>query len=267
MRDSVRGAKTLEGLSMGNSSFHRVHPGVKMLCALILIVLTLSFGRSSVAALLPFLLFPSLAIGVMDLPVSLLAKRLVLALPFAAFAGITNVITDRTLVARLAWIPVTSGMVACAGILLRTLLCVSYVLILMAATPFHELTAQLRRFHVPVLFVRVLEMIYRYIGVLADEASGLMSAYQLRAGYGDAGVKLSHAGSFVGGLYLRSADRAERVWAAMQCRGFEALCAPPSVKPATCRDWLFFLGICGAGVLFRAIDIPALISAAVRGIS
>lgn len=35
------------------------------------------------------------------------------------------------------------------------------------------------------------------------------------------GLELRHVGSLIGQLLLRSVDRAERVYAAMQCRGFD----------------------------------------------
>ncbi|MDR0397067.1 MAG: cobalt ECF transporter T component CbiQ [Oscillospiraceae bacterium] len=258
---------SIETLSMGDSPLHRVHPGVKMVCALALIVLTLSFSRTSFAAMLPFLLYPSVAIGINDIPASLLVKRLLVALPFAVFAGITNLVSDREVLFRLGAVPVTGGMSACAGIMLRTLLCVSYALILMAVTPFPEITARMRAIHIPAIFVQVLETTYRYTGTLADEARALATAYRLRAGSDDAGVRLAHAGSLVGGLFLRSADRADRVWAAMRLRGYDLRGVRAEPKPISLRDWIFLAAVCGSGALMRIVDIPALFAAGIARFS
>ncbi|MDR1600696.1 MAG: cobalt ECF transporter T component CbiQ [Oscillospiraceae bacterium] len=262
---SAGAALSLETLSMGGSPLHRVHPGVKMVCAFALIVLTLSFGRTDVAAMLPFLLYPSVAIGITDIPVGLLARRMAAALPFAAFAGISNLLSDHAVMFRLGGLAVTGGMAACAGILLRTLLSVSYALVLIAATPFPEITAQMRRIHIPGIFIQTLEMTYRYIGTLTDETRGLTNAYRLRAGADDAGVRLARAGSLVGGLFLRTADRAERILAAMRCRGFEANGASVGTRPAHASDWIFLAAVCGSGLLLRIVDVPALIASVIAG--
>ena len=92
-------------------------------------------------------------------------------------------------------------------------------LLLVAVTPFTQLTGQLRRMHVPEIFVTLFEMIYRYIGVLLEEASSMYTAYMLRSTEYK-GLQMRHMGSFVGQMLIRSFDRADRVFAAMKCRGY-----------------------------------------------
>lgn len=67
-------------------------------------------------------------------------------------------------------------------IVFRTLLCVSAVLILVAVTPFRELTEGLRRLRLPAVFISLFEMTYRYLGTLAGEALSMYTAYSLRGG-------------------------------------------------------------------------------------
>lgn len=89
-------------------------------------------------------------------------------------SGISNVIFDRTPVFVFGMISVSTGMVSFGTLMLRTLLCVSAVLILVGVTPFSQLTDQLRRIRVPEFLVTLLEMIYRYIGVLGEEPKALV---------------------------------------------------------------------------------------------
>jgi hypothetical protein len=96
---------------------------------------------------------------------------------------------------------------------------VAAVLILIATTPWPKLSVQLRCFHVPPILVTLLEMSYRYIAVLLGEVQSMYTAYKLRS-CGMKGIAMAHMGSFVGRLFLRSADRADRVYAAMKCRGY-----------------------------------------------
>jgi energy-coupling factor transporter transmembrane protein EcfT len=90
---------------------------------------------------------------------------------------------------------VSSGFLSLCTLLLRAFLCAAAVQILIAATPRPKISLQFRRFHVPGVFMTVLEMCYRY------------TAYRLRS-CGAKGIALTHAGSFAGSLFLRSAGRA-----------------------------------------------------------
>jgi cobalt/nickel transport system permease protein len=154
-----------------------------------------------------------------EIPFSLLLKRYLIAVPFCLFAGISNVIFDRATAFQIGGLSVSYGAVSLFTILFRAYLCIMALLILVGTTPFVQLSAQMRRLKMPDIFVTVFEMIYRYIGVLVHEAHTMNLAYSLR-GNGRKSIEMKHIGSFLGQLMLRSTDRAERVYAAMKCRGY-----------------------------------------------
>jgi cobalt/nickel transport system permease protein len=129
-------------------------------------------------------------------------------------------------------------------------LCVMAALLLVATTPFTELTAQLRRLHAPMVFVMVFEMTFRYIGVLLEEVYSMTTAYKLRAGNKKA-LEMRHMGSFVGQLLLRGFDRAERVHAAMRCRGYSLKHVPPSRRRFKYSDALALAAVCLPSLLLR----------------
>ena len=56
----------------------------------------------------------------------------------------------------------------------------------------------------------------------------------------------SHAG-VVGVLFLRTYDRAERIYWAMAARGFDGTLHAPSLAPMRAKDWLFALAAIAAG--------------------
>jgi cobalt/nickel transport system permease protein len=189
-----------------------------------------------------------------------------MALPFCLFAGISNFFFERETAFKLWNFSVSYGLLSCFTLVFRTMLCVSAALSLGALTPFPRLSAQLRRFRVPAIFVTVLEMMYRYLGVLAEEGRTMLTAYELRspAGPGRPGtrraVAMKHMGSFAGSLFLRASFRAERIYAAMKCRLYsqEGPHSPGrAAKDRLLRPDFVFLGIfifCCA--LFRCVDIP-----------
>jgi cobalt/nickel transport system permease protein len=227
-------------------------------------VTVISFDRHSFGRLLPFLLYPSVLMAWAGIPLSLLLKRTALALPFCLFAGLSNLILEREAAFTLGALTVTQGFVSLCTLLLRTCLCVMAVLILAATTPLPRLSAQLRRFHVPALFIMVMEIMYRYIGTLLGEAHSMSLAYTLRGG--GKGVALSHVGSFTGRLFLRCVDRAERVYAAMKCRLYSLDLPPRDPQPLRLQDGIFLATVTAACAFFRWADIPLILGRGIGGL-
>lgn len=249
---------SLEQLAGRNSAVHRLHPAAKIIVTIIYIVCVVSLERHSLGRLAPFIIYPAVIMAAADIPYRMIFTRASAALPFCIFAGISNLIIERQAWIHMGAMTITAGEISFLTLIVRTLLCVSAVLILVALTPFSELTKQLRRMHVPVFFVQLFEMIYRYIGVLIEEALTMLTVYRLRA----AGIKwpeMKYFGAFIGQLLLRSIDRAERVYHAMQCRGYAINNAAGTRRRMGAADWLFLLSGAGSAVLFRMVDIPVVL--------
>lgn len=100
------------------------------------------------------------------------------------------------------------------------MLTVGALVILTATAPSNRLHAQLQRLRMLRIFTTAVMLCFRYLSLLAGEASDMTRACHLRS-VKQTGLELRHVGSFIGQLLLRSIDRAERVYAAMQCRGFD----------------------------------------------
>jgi cobalt/nickel transport system permease protein len=166
----------------------------------------MTFRRGSFYALAPLVLFPTLVGALAELPYKLLLKRFAVALPFALFGGISAILFD------------SNGIIICLTILLKTYLCVMSALILVGTTRFTEISRVMKRVHIPAVIVSTIELTYRYIGVLLEEASDMSRAYHLRSC--GKSIAMRDMGSFLGQLVLKSFDRAERVYAAMKCRGY-----------------------------------------------
>ena len=263
IRSKLNMLYSLEQLSAGKTPLHRVHPFAKLMVTMVYLVCVVSFGNYELNRLAPFLAYPVLVMALAEIPIGMIAKRTVVALPFCLFAGISNLIFDRTVITQVGIIPISGGMLSFMMLLCRTILCVSAILILVALTPFHELMDQLRRFHVPELIVTLLEMVYRYIGVLAEEASGMVTALRLR-GNGAKWPSIHDFGPFVGQLLLRSADRAERVYQAMQCRLYTLRDVKRNCPVWKLQDTVFLLLGCGSSILFRWMDLTELLGGMIR---
>ena len=118
-------------------------------------------------------------------------------------------------------------------IALKSWVSVQAALLLSFTTSFHDLVDALRELRLPRIMVAIIGFMYRYLGVLGDEAARMNRARASRSaeparGSGPGGRvggtlrwRAAVTGSLVGSLFLRSYERSERVYAAMQARGFD----------------------------------------------
>jgi cobalt/nickel transport system permease protein len=105
-------------------------------------------------------------------------------------------------------------------VVLRSTLCLAAAILLTNTTPFSEIVAVLRRARVPALLLTTIALLYRYLFVLADEAGRMQRARASRTlGPGRVHAWRSTA-ALAGQLFLRSTERAERIYAAMCARGW-----------------------------------------------
>jgi cobalt/nickel transport system permease protein len=116
-----------------------------------------------------------------------------------------------------------------ATIALKSWISVQAALLLAFTTPFHDLVDGLRQLHLPRIMVAIISFMYRYLAVLGEESSRMSRARASRSaaapdgrkGGGSIAWRARVTGSMVGSLFLRSYERSERIYAAMQARGFE----------------------------------------------
>jgi cobalt/nickel transport system permease protein len=69
---------------------------------------------------------------------------------------------------------------------------------------------------------------------------------------------MRHMGSFVGQLLIRSFDRAERIYAAMKCRGYPGRTAQTAHISIRAADTVFLLSTTVPFILLRVFDMTAL---------
>jgi len=98
--------------------------------------------------------------------------------------------------------------------------------LLVFTTRFHDLVHGLEQLKVPSLFISVMSLMYRYLAVLTGESSRMLRAREARSvrlpGRRRPSVfwRARQTGNMVGALFLRSLERSERVYMAMQARGY-----------------------------------------------
>jgi cobalt/nickel transport system permease protein len=99
-------------------------------------------------------------------------------------------------------------------------LTISAALLLIATTSFPGVCHALRRLGFPAIFVSQLFFLYRYLFVLMEEAMRIVRARDMRS-FGTRGAGMRVFARLIGILFLRTVDRAERIYYAMLSRGFQ----------------------------------------------
>jgi len=144
-----------------------------------------------------------------------------------------------------------------ATIAIKSWISVQAALILSFTTPFHDLVDALRELRLPRILVAIISFMYRYLDVLAGEAGRMNRARAARSaapagrGGGNLRWRAGVTGSMVGSLFLRSYERSERIYAAMQARGFDGELRYLPGPPIGRTQLAWFAGATAALVVFE----------------
>lgn len=208
----------LDLLATMDTPAHRLDPRAKVLVTIVFVVSVVSFDRYEIIGLLPFFFYPAVMIGLGNLPVGYLLKKLLVVSPFVIFIGIFNPWFDRTVVAQFGPLPISGGGLSFISILLRFILSVGAALLLIATTGFPAVCLALNKLGAPRIFTVQLLFLYRYLFVLTEESIRMLRAHTLRSFH--KGIRFATAKQMLGNLLLRTMDRAQRIHLAMLSRSF-----------------------------------------------
>lgn len=247
----------VEAMARGDSCVHRLLAVTKVALLLAYLLAVVSFGRYDVSGLAPMFAYPVLMCALAGLPFWKIMRKSLVALPFVAFVGISNIIFDRLPAFYIAGFAVTYGMTSCASLMLKALLSVSAALIAISTTELVHMCSAMIALKAPRALAVQLLLTYRYISVLVTEAGNMLTAYHLR-GSRQRGVRLADSGSLVGQLLLRSFARAERIYEAMKCRGFTGDLFLHSGKMDKRNAVVLCAGVAAIAAL-RLINVPILV--------
>ena len=249
-----------------SSPVHRLDPRVKLVLALAFI---LAVALTPLGAWPIYILLFSIALSAVilsELGVGMVLKRSSLALPFV-LAALPVLITVQG--SPLVTLPVgpwtltitLQGVERFAGIAAKSWISVQMAIVLASSTPFPDLLLAMRAIRIPRLLVTVVGLMWRYLFVMADEALRLMRAREARSGKPDrpgtrAGGSIAWrarvTGGMAGNLFLRSFERADRIYAAMASRGYDGEVRAFRLPPIAAAQWSLMALVLGMLALLVA---------------
>jgi cobalt/nickel transport system permease protein len=209
----------LDTLSYKDTVIHRLDPRTKVIATFAFIVTVVSFPKYEIAGLIPFFLFPVVIFSLGDIPIWFILRKVLVVSAFAIFIGIFNPLFDTRAMYSLFGISVSGGWVSFFSILLKFFLTMCSALLLISTTSFPGVCHALRKLGLPVIFVSQLLFLYRYVFVLTEETLKMVRARDLRS-FGKRGQEMKIFINLVGTLFMRTIERAERIYYAMLSRGF-----------------------------------------------
>jgi cobalt/nickel transport system permease protein len=198
----------LDRYSRLDSPIHRLPTIVKLMGTLVVIAATVSVSFNHVWFFVVVAGILLILAALTSIPWKFIFGRLILLEPFALGIAVMALLQH-------------DGGMLFLSIVVKSTLCLFMVIMLSNTTPFSSLLQTLRRIHVPGLLITILALLYRYLFVLIDEAERLNRARASRTFTTSRRSRWRILASLIGQLFVRSTERAERIYAAMTARGWK----------------------------------------------
>lgn len=200
----------------------RVHPAVKIV-GTVLVLLMISLTRS--------VLFIELTAAYVFFAMSSLAPR-------AALRGIA-VSAAAAVFAFVITVPsILQGNGNGYLLAVKVGLSAALVTVLSATTTWHRMTAALKMFFIPDVFILVFDIAMRYIYLLGEFSLAMLYALKLRS-VGKNDRKHHSLVQMLGSLFLKAKDMAEEMYGAMECRGFSGQYKRVRVRHSRAADAVY----------------------------
>ena len=104
-------------------------------------------------------------------------------------------------------------------IVIKVFLSISTLSIFNHTTQWNHITGALRKLHIPGIFIFTLDITLKYIVLLGNLITDLLTSLQLRS-VGKNNKKYSSIGGVMGVTFVRGTEMNRQMYEAMQCRGF-----------------------------------------------
>ncbi|WKV73581.1 cobalt ECF transporter T component CbiQ [Streptomyces sp. PCS3-D2] len=223
----------------GSSPVHALPPHCKLAAAFGFVVVVVSTPREAVWA---FGLYALLLAGVAAaarIPAGFLLRRLLIEIPFVAFAVLMPFVAEGERVEVLGMSLSVSGLWGAWNVLAKGTLGVAASVLLASTTELRALLLGLQRLKLPPMLVQIATFMIRYGDVIGDELRRMSIARRSR-GFEAGGIR--HWGVLAktaGALFIRSYERGERVYLAMVSRGYAGSMPVIDEAVATRSQWAY----------------------------
>ena len=224
----------LDRYSDRDSPVHRLDARVKSSMAFFFVVMVVTTPPQHLEAFVAYAGLLLWMAALSRVPISFIATRAVMVLPFSAVVAIGLPFLGGSETLAILGVHLSiKGLWILAGVTMKSMLSVAALALLVSTTHFSSLMAGLRSLGAPPLLLDLLGLTYRFLFLLTGESMRLKRA-ALARGYDPKWLpQAAIVGRLAGNLFVRSYERAERVYGAMRLRGYDS--RMPAAAPARFR--------------------------------
>lgn len=233
----------------GHSPVHALPPHTKLVAVLAFVVVVVSTPRGAMWAFAVYAVLLGLVARAARVPAGFLLERLLIEVPFVAFAVLLPFVAEGERVDVLGLSLSVSGLWGAWNVLAKGTLGVAASVLLAATTELRELLLGLQRLRLPPPLVQIASFMIRYGDVVTDEMRRMRIARESR-GFEASGVR--HWGVLAksaGALFIRSYERGERVHLAMVSRGYSGSMPVIDEVTASRAQWSSALALPSAALV------------------
>ncbi len=205
----------------GHSAIHRAPAHLKILALVGFMLGVVATPREWYPVFGVYLLVLVGVVLVSRVPLSYLAKRMVIEVPFLVFAALIPFIATGPQVEVLGVTVSEPGLLAAWGLAVKGTLGVLASLTLAATTEPSDVLAGLQRLRMPALIVQIMGFMIRYLDVVTDDLGRMLVAMRSRGVDPRSPRHWPALARTLGALFVRSYERGERVHLAMLSRGYD----------------------------------------------
>jgi cobalt/nickel transport system permease protein len=227
----------------GTSPLHRLAPQCKLAATVLFVFAVVSTPREAFWAYGVYVAIIVALVMVARLPIGFVLRRLVIELPFVAFAFFLPIVGQGERVDVLGVSLSVAGLWGAWNILIKGTIGVAASIVMSATTPMPEILHGLERLRLPKVFVSICGFMIRYADVVSGEMRRMHVARESR-GHNPHWIWQARAvASSAGALFIRSYERGERVYLAMVSRGYNGAMPVFDRHRAAGRDWAVALSL------------------------
>ncbi len=239
----------------GHSVAHGLPGHLKVAALGLFVVAVVATPARAVWAFVVYAALLGVAAGVSDIPIRFIVKRMMVEVPFLAFAMLLPFVGEAPHSEVLGLRVSEAGLLAAWTILAKGTCGVVASILLAATTEIPDVLAGMSRLRVPKAIVAIAGFMVRYIEVIGGELARMRVAMAARGYEPKAFWQVKALATSAGALFIRSYERGERVYLAMVSRGYSGTMPTFSTDPTVAVDVVRALALPGLALVVAVIAL------------
>lgn len=210
---------------------------VKIIITFVYILCVSSIDKYNLPMVIIAGIYPLLTIIMGHIPFAEMAKKMIIPMLMGAGLGVFNPILDTRLFHLTDTMVLSAGWISFLALILKSICLMTAALLLVSTTAIEDIAYGFNCMKVPKIMTLQFLLMFRYITILVNEIERVLTAYSMRS-CGKTAIAYKSWGSLIGQFFLRTSQRALRLYEAMKLRGFKGEFVY-SKKPFAMSDGLY----------------------------